>query len=334
MLEIVEEDHLPVLARSPELPPRQPVADRDRQRQLAGAQPGARHADAPGDERSEHGEEPPRLARYRTAVAAVRRDRAESVQQRLAGHPDAVEPEATVVDAIEAALVPAVLDPHAGAGPPPLIPDRDQESVHSTAGAAGDQLGEDRGQASVAGGIADVVLARVIVGRVDDEFLALWVVGRRGPDRLHIGAVPGLSHGKAAGKGHGHGIAQITPVVLRRSEPADDPAEQPPLHSQLDQQRQVDQRQDLEGGKRATQVAFTAMLAREEKARASAPAHQPGLLQHPLAIGLHRQPVRRPEELRGLDLGAHLLPDRPPTSIQAGAESPATDSHLYHSLQH
>ncbi len=47
----------------------------------------------------------------RAGVGAVGRDLAEPVEQRLARHPHVVEPDPPVVDAVEAGLGPAVLDP-------------------------------------------------------------------------------------------------------------------------------------------------------------------------------------------------------------------------------
>ena len=64
--------------------------------------------------------------------------------------------------------------------------------------AAGDELGEHRGQAPVAGGAADVVLARSGAGGVDDELVGVGVVGRGRAQRLHVRAVPGLGHREAA----------------------------------------------------------------------------------------------------------------------------------------
>ena len=60
------------------------------------------------------------------------------------------------------------------------------------------QLDEDRGHPAVAGGVADVVLARGLGGGVDDELAGGRVVGRGGVHRLDVGAVAGLGHARSS----------------------------------------------------------------------------------------------------------------------------------------
>ena len=68
MLEVVEQDHLTIIARRPELAARQAVTNRDGKRQLRRAQSGTGYTDASGDKRSEHREESPSLVGDRTGV--------------------------------------------------------------------------------------------------------------------------------------------------------------------------------------------------------------------------------------------------------------------------
>src|SRR5207302_7964074 len=135
-----------------------------------------------------------------------------------------------------AALWAAVLDPPARARPPAFVADRHQQDVNAAPLAARNQLREDGCQASVAGHVPDVVLARVIVGRLDDELLALRVVGSGGPDRLDVGTMPGLGHGEAPRQLHRHRRPQIALVMSPRAQPADHPPEEPVLHAHLDEQ--------------------------------------------------------------------------------------------------
>ena len=228
----------------------------------------------------------------------------------------------------------AILDPDAAARSPALVPDRHQEDVHPSAFAGGHELREDGGHPAVARHVPDVVLPRVVVRRVDDEFFVLGIVGRDRPDRLHVGAVPGFRHGEAAGQLHGHGVAQIPLMVSLGPEPADHAAEQTELHADLDQQRQIHQRHRLEGGKRATHVPFPAGLAGEEQARASGLADQAGLLHHPVAVRLDRQALDGTQQLRSANLGANAFPDGAPPTVQDCAQSPGLHVHLYHLLQH
>ena len=237
VLQVIEQNDVLLSARGVELPSGQPVADRDRQRQLGRAQGGPRDADPARNQRPQHGEEAAGLALDRTRVGPVRRHRAETVEQGVARYPNLVEPQPSVVDTLEAALIPAILDPDAGAGAAALVADRHQEDVHPPPLPRRDQLGEDGRQPAVARDVADVVLARIVVRGVDGEFFARRVVGRGGPDGLHVGAVPGFGHGEAARQLHRHGGAQISLMMSLGPEPPDYPAEEPELHADLDQQR-------------------------------------------------------------------------------------------------
>src|SRR5213082_1677330 len=77
--------------------------------------------------------------------------------------------------------------------------------------------------------------------------------------------MPGFGHGEAARQFHRHRCTQVALVMSLRAQPADDAAEEPVLHADLDQQREVDQRDGLEGGQRRAHVPLPAVLAWEEQ---------------------------------------------------------------------
>ena len=139
----------------------------------------------------------------RDVLVAVRGHLAVPVQQVLARHPHVVEHDPAVVHAVEAHLAAAVGQGDAGQGVPRLVADGHEHRVHAVAlglaaGRRAVELHEHRRHAPVARGVADVVLARRLGRRVDDELLGGRVVGRRRVDRLDVGAVTGLGHREAA----------------------------------------------------------------------------------------------------------------------------------------
>ena len=198
LLEVQQQD-LVVGVRRAELPSRFGVAHRDGQRGLGGAERPARDADPTLDKRADHREEAPRPVLDRAVIRAVRVDVGVAVEQRPPWHANAVERQAAVVDAIEAGLVPAVGDRDALARRAVLGPDRHDECVDAVGLTGGHELCEDDRHAAVRGCVADVVLARVLVGGRDHERVGVRVIGRRRPDRLDVRAVPRLRHREAAG---------------------------------------------------------------------------------------------------------------------------------------
>ena len=169
---------------------------------------------------------------------------------------------------------------------------------------------------------------------MDDECVAGKVVGRRGVDRLHVGAVPRLGHREATRQLHRHRGSQVALVVPLGSQPADHPAKEAVLHADFHQQGEVNERDRLERRERAAHVAFAAVLARKKQSSALRLADHEGLLQHPGAVILDGESVPRSEQLRRADLGPNLLPDSGPAAVHEGAQSPDLHSHLYHLLQH
>ena len=206
--------------------------------------------------------------------------------------------------------------------------------MDATALAARDQLREDGGQASVARHVADVVLARVIVGRVDHEFLALRVVGCSGPDRLDVRPMSAFGHGEAARQLHGHRLPQVALVMSLRAQPPDHPTEEPVLHADLHQQGEVDERDGFEGARAPAHVPFPAVLAREEQPGAARLADHASLLHHAGAVLLDRQAMSRPQKWRCVDLRPDLVPDAGPAAVQQAAQFPDFYRHLYDLLHH
>ena len=156
--------------------------------------------------------------------------------------------------------------------------------MHAVAPLADDQLREHHGHPPVPGGVADVVLARVVVRRVDHEPAA--GVGRGGAQVLDVRAVPGLGHREAARQLQGHDVAQVPLVVARGAEHLDRAAEQSPLDAGLDHQRQVAVAEQLEGHDRAADVALAAVLPAEAEPRVTARHQLPQLLGDLGPVGL------------------------------------------------
>ncbi|CAM5240461.1 hypothetical protein SMICM304S_06946 [Streptomyces microflavus] len=183
---VVEEQLLLLLGACRELAAAQGVLRGDGEGDLGGVDPGATDADPALDQGAEHGEEAAVGAVDRALVEAFGGDVGEPVEQRLARNPHAVEADAPVVHAVEAHLAAVVLDPDAGRRLT-ADPDRYDERVHALGLPAHLQLREDDGQLTVAGSVADVVLARLVTLGGDDELLGGDVVPRDGTERLHIG---------------------------------------------------------------------------------------------------------------------------------------------------
>ncbi len=154
---VVEQQLLVVLAGRLELAPLQRVLRRDRQRHLGRVDAGAADTYAALHEGAEHREEAAVGVVDLALVAALGRHVGEPVEQGSARHPDAVEPDPPVVDAVEAHLRAVVLDPYAGTHLA-LLADRHHEGVHAFLVAAELELCEDHRQLAVRRGVADVVL--------------------------------------------------------------------------------------------------------------------------------------------------------------------------------
>ncbi len=247
-----------LLGRRLELTAPQGVLRGDRERHLRGVDAGAADADPALDEGAEHREEALVGVLDRALVDPGGGHVGEPVEHRLARHPDAVEPQPAVVDAVEAHLRAVVLDPDAVADLA-LLADRHHEGVHALGPAAELELGEDHGHLGVGGGVADVVLVGLGAAGLDHELLGGHVVRRDRAERLHVAAVPGLGHREAAHQPTGDEVLEVAVVVLLGAELEDRAAEQAELHADLDQHRQVAERERLERRHRRPDVAAAAV---------------------------------------------------------------------------
>ena len=111
--------------------------------------------------------------------------------------------------------------------------------MHAVGLAVDDQLGEHGRDLSVAGGVTDVVLGGIVVGRVDQELVGVRVVRGCRPELLDVRAVTRLGHRKAAGKLQRGSCLQVALVVMPGPELEDGATPQPELNAELDEQREV-----------------------------------------------------------------------------------------------
>ena len=174
-----------------------------------------------------------------------------------------------------------------------LVAQRHEQRVHAALLALCGQLGEHDRQPAVARGVADVVLARVVVGRVDDELLGLGVIGRRRAERLDVGAVAGLGHGEAAGKVQRGDVAQVALVVGLGAEMEDRAAEQAELHAALDEQAQVAHGERLERGHALADGVLAAVLDGVAHGGVALGGELARPVEHLLAMLLEREVVDR-----------------------------------------
>ena len=262
-------------------------------------------------------------------VGAVLGHLREPVEQRLARHPHAVEPQPAVVDAVEAELEAVVLDPYAGRRRPGLVADRHHEGVHargprpptSRAGRTRPPPGRAgrRCRCSPCGPPSPwvVITNSPVPG----------VVRRHRAEGLHVAAVPGLGHREAAHQLPGHQVAQVGVVVALGAELEDRAAEQPELHAHLHQHRQVAVREGLERRDRRAEVAAAAVLLREAHPRLAGRGHLEHQVADPVAVVLVRQRLGLLEDRRRTPRGCGE-PGRAPrrTSRRAGLPSAATST--------
>ena len=83
--------------------------------------------------------------------------------------------------------------------------------------------------------VADCAYQHTGVGRID-QLVGRRVVGRRGAERLHVGAVTGLGHREAAQQFQVDDLLDVGVVVPLGAQVLDGAAEKAPLHTGLDQQ--------------------------------------------------------------------------------------------------
>ena len=102
-----------------------------------------------------------------------------------------------------------VADAYSGDSRTIVLADAHQEAVHTLGIGRGfflsfgivvvgnDELRKHSSPATIACGVTDVPLFGRGSGGVDDELPRRWVIGCRGLQLLHVGAVAALCHGKA-----------------------------------------------------------------------------------------------------------------------------------------
>ena len=130
--------------------------------------------------------------------------------------------------------------------------------------------------------VADVVLAGLLAVRGDDELLGRDVVRRHRAERLHVGPVAGLGHREAAHQLPGDQVAQVGVVVPLRAELQDRATEEPELHADLDQHREVAVSERLEGRDGSPDVATPAVLLGKAHAGLSGGRHLDDDVANPL----------------------------------------------------
>ncbi len=200
--------------------------------------------------------------------------------------------------------------------------------MHAVALAIGDQLGEYHRQPAVPGGVADVILARRPVRRVHHELLRRRVVGGGCAQVLDVRAVAGLGHREAARQVQAHDVAQVALVVALGAQRDDRAAEQSPLDTRLDHQRQVSG-QHLQRDHRTAGVPAAAVGDREAEVGDTGFDQQVQLFKglRAVAFGVEAVPRRELDAVEGV---ADLLPDVGPTPVQQGREFASVESGASH----
>jgi hypothetical protein len=287
----VEDDLFLGVAARVELPALAPVGDRDLQREGGGGRRSAVERHPALDERAEHGEEATPGARDRRGVRAVLGDVPVAVEQVGPRDAHTGEVQATVVDAVQATLQPVVLAADPGEEGTLVVADGDVEAVDAVVHAVRDELREQRRRLAVDRRVAEVVLPRRPERGVDDELLRLRVVRRRRGDRRHVGSVAGLGHREGAGDVEVHRPWKERVVVRLGAEVQDRGAEEAPLHAGLDLQRRVGEHELLESGDVPAVVVGATEARREGLEHLSVLDEQLQLVEHAVAVVVHRLPL-------------------------------------------
>ncbi len=178
-----------------------------------------------------------------------------------------------------------------------------------------DQLREDDRQATVSGRVADVLLSGFIERRVDHELLPLGVVRGGGLQLLDVRAVSGLGHGERARQLKRRDRPQVALVVRAGPKLVDRSAPQTELHAELDQQREVPERERFECRHVCTRITLSSEFNGEPGRRQAFGGERFGPLQHALPILVRRNPDRR-LELRPCDHAANLLAQLSVASVE------------------
>ena len=317
---VVEDPHLALAVGGVELRPVQAVDHGQGERGPGRGAGAARDGDAATDEGAEHREEAAARVLDRRVVATVVVDRAVAVEQVEPGHADVVEGQLAVVDAAQAHLRAAVTDGHAVERVAVLVADRDEDAVDAVVLAVDDELGEDRGHTGVAGSVADVVLARRDAGGVDLDLVGLGHVRRGREERLHVGAVAELGHGEGPEQRAVEHAGQVGIPVPLRPEVGDRPAEEPELHTGLDEDGEVGVPEHLEGGDGRPVLVRPALLLGQAVAREVGLGQLEDGLEGPLPVLVEGERRDRWCEGLGVEPGAHLLAHLLPAPVEHGPD--------------
>ena len=148
---------------------------------------------------------------------------------------------------------------------------------------------------------------------MDDE-LAI-VVGRGGTQALDVRAVAVLGHRETAEQLEILDRSQVSRVMPFGPEQLHGAAEQSPLDTGLDHQRQVAEAEHLERRHVAADVAPAAVLRIEAEAGPVRRGEGPQLIKHLRAMRLEVETDRVAERRRGHPV-AHAAPHRGPTSVE------------------
>jgi hypothetical protein len=153
---------------------------------------------------------------------------------------------AVVVDAIEAHLVPAILDAHARQWLPRVVANGHEEGVHAMRFATGLELGKDDHRPAVRRGVTNPFLARRGARRMEHEDPALGIVTGNGLEIANVRAVAELGHRKPAEELPASDGRDPARTVAGASEIGNGPAEEPELHAELHHQAEIVHAERLE----------------------------------------------------------------------------------------
>lgn len=125
-------------------------------------------------------------------VRAVATDGRHAIEQIDTRNSHVIKPEAAVVDAVEAHLVPAVLDPDARERRAVGVAQRHEQCVDAVLLVVDRELRKDRRHLRVLRPAADPVLLRRVARRVDDPLVTCTIKDRRRLDAADVRTVPQL----------------------------------------------------------------------------------------------------------------------------------------------
>src|SRR5699024_10920556 len=202
----------------------------------------------------------------------------ERIEQLGTWYPHSIEGEYPVVDAVEPGLVTTVRDLYARPWPVCLVPDRHHERVHTPIFLPGDQLGEHDGRLAVTGCVADIVLRRPRVRRMNHELRRRRIIRGCRFEVLHVRTVAGFGHGETTRQLQIHDPGQVLGMVSFGTQQLYGAAEQSPLHTRLHHQREITEGQHFERSQCATDVAAAAVLLVEAESGPTGGCQCPKLL--------------------------------------------------------